>query len=196
MPKLIDHQTHKELLAEAVWAVIVDDGVGAVSIRAVASRANVAVGSLRYLFPTRAELVAFAGELVLRRAAERIATVPLGTDRVTYALDVLRELLPLTPGTRAEMMVNLALIAETPAIPVLASIRDRTLGAIYHLCRRLVTLAHPDMPDQAADLAATRLAALTDGLALRLLAAPDSATAPAQALVLLRAELTCPRPAT
>ncbi|MDR2566992.1 MAG: TetR family transcriptional regulator [Bifidobacteriaceae bacterium] len=188
MPKLIDHQARKEDLAQAVWDVIVHDGVGAVSVRTVAARAGVAVGSLRYMFPTRAELVAFSGELVLERASRRISSVPTQPDKTDYALAMLRELLPLTAETRAELLVNLALLAEAPAIPALVSIRDRTMTAIRDLCRRLITLARPELTGKAADQAANRLAALTDGLALRLLSTGEDS--PDWALAILRAELT------
>jgi AcrR family transcriptional regulator len=187
VPRLIDHEQRKDELGRAVWDVIVHQGVGAVSVRTVAARAGLSLAALRHVFPTRAELVEFAGELTLRQAAERIEAVPGGSDPVERALATLRQLLPLTPQTRAEFLVNLALLAEAPAIPSLADIRDRTLAAIWSLCRRLVASVRPELAGTAADLAATRLAALLDGLALRLLATPDQ---PADwALTILRAEL-------
>jgi AcrR family transcriptional regulator len=188
MPKLIDHESRKELLAEAVWDVITHDGVGAVSVRSVAKRAGVAVGSLRYMFPTRTELITFSGELTLRRATERITALPPLEDPVDYALAALRTLLPITPDTRAELLVNLALLAEAPAVPALAAIGQTLLDAVRDLCRSIVQLLHPDWSPEATDQAALKLAALVDGLALRLLASPNED--PGQALAILRAELT------
>ncbi|MDR0432073.1 MAG: TetR family transcriptional regulator C-terminal domain-containing protein [Bifidobacteriaceae bacterium] len=188
MPRLIDRDARKEELAQALWTVIVQRGVGAVSVRSVAAQAGVAVGSLRHVFPTRAELIVFSAELMLHRAEQRITAIPALADPVDHALRIARELLPLTPDTRAELQVNLALFAEAPAVPALTAVRDRTQGALTALYMRLVTLVAPDLPPEAAQPAADRLGALTDGLAMRLLASPDFP--PADALSLLREELT------
>jgi AcrR family transcriptional regulator len=54
MPKLIDHEVRRLELVEAAWRVILRDGAGRVSVRAVAAEAGVSAGSLRHLFPTQA----------------------------------------------------------------------------------------------------------------------------------------------
>ena len=59
MPKIVDHEVRRRELAEAVWRVIVRDGVGDVSIRSVAAEAGWSSGALRHYFSTRAELLAF-----------------------------------------------------------------------------------------------------------------------------------------
>jgi AcrR family transcriptional regulator len=187
VPRLIDREARKEELAQALWAVIVEHGIGAVSVRSVAAQAGVAVGSLRHVFPTRTELIVFSAELMLRRAEQRITAIAPLPDPVDHALRLARELLPLTPDTRAELQVNLALFAEAPAVPALTGVRDRTEGALAGLYGRLVALVAPRLKPVAARRAADRLGALTDGLALRLLAAPGFV--PERALALLREEL-------
>ena len=181
MPRTIDHDARRAELAEAVWRVILHRGIGAVSVRTVAAEAGVVVGSLRHLFPTRAGgavvataslagLIAFSAELMIARATERIRSVAPTGDAPADALALLRQLLPLTPDSRAELEVNLALIAETPALPELAAIRDEAAAGIRQLCVRIVsalTGAPEGAPQVAAD--ARRLHALTDGLALQLL---------------------------
>lgn len=57
----------------------------------------------------------------MQRATQRILAVPHSQDQQQYALDVLRQLLPLEPDSRAELEVNIALIAEAPALPELAT---------------------------------------------------------------------------
>jgi AcrR family transcriptional regulator len=185
---LIDREARKEELAQALWTVIVQRGVGAVSVRSVAAQAGVAVGSLRHVFPTRTELIVFSAELMLHRAEQRIIAVPALPRPVDHALRIARELLPLTPDTRAELQVNLALFAEAPAVPALTAVRDHTQHALAGLYTRLVTLVAPHLPPKATRRAADRLGALTDGLALRLLAAPGFPEA--EALALLREEFT------
>lgn len=199
MPRTIDHDARRAELAEAVWRIILDRGIGAVSVRTVAAEAGVVVGSLRHLFPTRAGLISFSAELMIARAAERIRAVVQTGDAPTDALALLRQLLPLTPDSRAELEVNLALIAETPALPELADIRDEAARQIRLLCESVVIAlsgAPYDAPSDAPEIAgdARRLHALVDGLALQLLHGPAvHGVAPAAdqeaALEVLRAEI-------
>lgn len=183
----------REDLAEAVWNVIRERGVGALSVRTVATEAGLAVGSLRHVFPTRSELVVFSAELMIRRATERIAAVPRSGDLEDDALALLTELLPLAPDSRAELEVNLALIAEAPAVPELIPVRDQATRELADFCRSmaaalLMGAAGRGRPEVDAERAGRRLHALVDGLSLHLLA--DSADAdPAWALEILRDEL-------
>ncbi|RDV46735.1 hypothetical protein DOE76_01460 [Leifsonia sp. ku-ls] len=138
MPRTIDLDARRIQLAEATWRVIRERGVGAVSVRTIAAEAGVVVGSLRHVFPTRAELLEFSARLMIDRATERIAAIEPTGDAVEDAIAVLRELLPLTADTRAELEVNLALIGETPALPQLAGLRDEADAALRALCAALV----------------------------------------------------------
>lgn len=144
-------------------------GVGAVSVRTVAQEAGVVVGSLRHVFPTRAELLYFSAELMEERVAQRVLAVPEDTDHRRFALAVLKELLPLTPDSRAELEVNLALVAEAPAVPGLAMVRDHAHQQLANLCTRLVQMLCERHDDQKSVQQAQRLHALVDGLALHLL---------------------------
>lgn len=165
----MDRDARKAQLAEAVWRIILDHGVSAVSVRTVAEQAGVAVGSLRHVFPTRAELVAFSAELSVQRATERILATPPSDDPREHALAVIKNLLPLDAGSRAEFEVNLALFADHAALPEIATIRDhahRRLGALS--VRLIGTLTGVSSTPEAL-AQARRLHALIDGLALHLL---------------------------
>jgi AcrR family transcriptional regulator len=168
MPRHLDAEARRAQLGEAVWQVILDQGVAAVSVRTVAAQAGLAVGSLRHVFPTRAQLVEFSAQLMVDRAVARIAATPPIDDPRANALSLVEQLLPLTPDSRAEFEVNLALFAEAPAVPGLVPIRDRAHQLIHGLCRRLVaTLAGAE-----SEGAAARLHALIDGLGFHLLHRP------------------------
>ncbi|MFF2053327.1 TetR/AcrR family transcriptional regulator [Leifsonia sp. NPDC058194] len=191
MPRTIDRDARRAELAEAVWRVIVERGIGAVSVRTVAAEAGVAVGSLRHLFPTRTELLEFSAGLMVDRATRRIAALPGGGEATEHALDVLRQLLPLSPDSRAELEVTIALIAETPALPGLSRIRDEADRALTGVCRQLVddlagdtSSASRAQPERQQD--ALRLHALVDGLAMHLLVRGGD---PGWALDVLRAEI-------
>lgn len=169
MPKRIDREARKAQLAQALWRVIGERGIGAVSVRSVAREAGVVVGSLRHVFPTRAELLKFSAELMVERATARIRAMPQTGDPLRYALQVLKQLLPLEPDSRAELEVNLALIAEAPALPELATIRDYAYQQLAEACAQLVEMLagrprDPQIVDQAR-----RLHAIVDGLAIHLL---------------------------
>ncbi|OHV35358.1 MULTISPECIES: TetR/AcrR family transcriptional regulator [Pseudofrankia] len=189
MPRTIDRDARKAQLAAAVWRIIVERGIGAVSVRSVAEEAGVVVGSLRHVFPTRAELLEFSARLMVDRATARILATPRSDDPVEFAYAILRHLLPLEPDSRAEFEVNLALIAESPALPSLVEIRDYTTREVGELCHQVVELLTGRPRDETTLTAARRLHALVDGLGLHLLTQPPDAD-PTWATALVRAELT------
>lgn len=174
-------------MAEALWRVVTTKGVGAVSVRTVAQEAGVVVGSLRHVFPSRAELLQFSAELMEARVAERVLAVPEDRDHRHFALAVLKELLPLTAESRAEMQVNLALIAEAPAVPELAIVRDHAHQRLADLCSRLVEMLREGSGEGSSTQHAQRLHALIDGLALHLLHSTSSDTE--WAVTIVEAEL-------
>lgn len=174
MARTIDRDARKVQLAQAVWQVILDRGISAVSVRTVAEQAGVVVGSLRHVFPTRAELLQFSAELMVQRATDRVLTVREGSDPAEYVLEVLKNFLPLTADSRAELEVNIALIAESPALPQLVSIRNRAYEELGNACLRLtVKLAcRPSDPELVER--ARHLHAVLDGLAIHLLMEPPA----------------------
>jgi len=160
----------KARCAEAVWRVIIAQGIGAVSVRVVAAEAGLAVGSLRHLFPSKTELLEFSAELMVQRATERINRIMPREDLVEYALQVISEVLPFTPETRREFEVNIALIAETPGQPSLAKIRDQAHLELVSLFTRLVMMLWAETePSESAIFQAKRLHVLADGIGLQLL---------------------------
>lgn len=188
MPRRIDLDRRRAELAEAVWATIRQRGIGAVSVRTVAAEAGVAVGSLRHVFPTRSELLRFSADLMARRATGRIIATELTGDPEADALALLRHLLPLEADSRAELDVNLALIAEAPALPELVPIRDRTHAEIQTMCERVIELLAPGLPATSLTREAARLFALIDGLALHLLGQAAESD-PGWAVEILRDEI-------
>lgn len=169
------------------------EGIGALSIREVAAEAGVSTGSLRHLFPTREQLVIAAAEEMVRQAERRIRALPDGLPPLDFALAAVAEMLPLDAVRRTEFAINLALVAEEPAVPALAEVRQRLFDALRELCRALVRSLRPerhDTTDAGIEDAARRLHVLLDGLAFHVFQTTTGAEADATwPMALLRAEL-------
>ncbi len=181
-------EERREHIAQAVWAVMSERGLSAVSVRSVAGEAQVSVGSLQHIFPTRADLLIYSAELMIDRVVRRIAAEDHGGDPIDATLRIFAHLLPLTPESRVEMDVNVALIAESRALPQLEKIRDEAHRALAEGCLRAVERVAPDLTTDETARAAARLHALTDGIALHLLHAPAGADR-SWAIAMLRREL-------
>lgn len=191
MPSRINREARKAELAEAAWRVILRSGVSAVSVRTVADEAGLAVGSLRHVFPTRTELLVFSAELMMERANERIRNLPQQGSAEEYVLAVVKNLVPFTEQTRAEMDVNIALVAEATAVPELKALRDSAHEQIAVACIRLAAMLreeHSETPSEDAIGHGRRLHALADGLALHLMHRAESEDLE-RAVELLREEI-------
>jgi AcrR family transcriptional regulator len=175
MPRLIDHAERRRQLAEATWRVILRDGVGGASVRSVAAEAGRSAGSLRHLFPSQAELLVFALELVVERATERIAALPPQQSPFETVEAVAAELIPLDSSRRTEMEVYLALFSAANTEPGLRAPRDAAHRELRQACSWMIgqldngTDLHPDLD---RELEADRLHAVIDGLALHLTCGP------------------------
>ena len=169
MPKIVDHEERRRELAEAVWRVILRDGVEGVSVREVAAEAGWSAGALRHYLGTKEELLVSAARLLEERVVGRLTRGPRGrTPREAVRL-ALCEVLPLDEERRREGAVWFAYanrslvdgrIAEEYEI-VFDGMRE-LCGRVVHEMARLGYLAAGLDPD----LEAGRLHALVDGLAL------------------------------
>ncbi|MEV0169352.1 TetR family transcriptional regulator [Nonomuraea fuscirosea] len=187
MPKVVDHQARRIELAEAVWQVIARDGIAEVSVRAVAAAAGWSTGTLGHYFRSRADLVAFAAELVVERVTERVVArlqdLPTRLTPIERARALLVETMPGDPERFTESSIAFAFLALGLRDPRLAAIQQRHFGGMYDLCRTLVhDLASHGAPlaGSSPDSAARRLHAVVDGLSVHVLAghltAEDMAT--------------------
>ena len=192
MPRLIDHDGRRHEIAEAVWRIVVRDGVSAVSMRDVAAEAGLAVGSVRHVFATKAELLEYSMALVRERATRRVESHFAITDPRRFAMAVLSEVLPLDDQRRMEMAVNMAVVAESPSDPALRRVALDAQQALADACAAVLhVLADHRLVRRGADLAyeAERLHALVDGLALHALTADRKDLAPKKILGVVRDHL-------
>src|SRR5437016_7325970 len=76
----------RELIVRAAAESLLENGYAGTSVRAIASRANVAIGNLQYYFPTKSELLVEAWRYLTARSVEELRTA---LNQLTDPLEVL-----------------------------------------------------------------------------------------------------------
>lgn len=166
MPKRVDRQERRTLIADALMRVAAEKGLEAVSLRHVAAEAGVSAGMVQHYFRTKDEMMAFAISVVRERTQVRVteAVARLGADPPPRLLlrTMIATLLPLDEQARDDGRVALAFLAYTAVRPAAASaLRDDTAQLTGFIAGLLPT---PDADDAAAGLLA-----LMEGLGVYLL---------------------------
>ncbi|ANY05574.1 TetR/AcrR family transcriptional regulator [Pseudonocardia sp. HH130630-07] len=114
MPRTTDHEARREQLAAAVWRLVSDGGVEAVSLRSVAAEAGVSMGRVQYYFSTKDDLLLdglrFSHRYMERRIGQRLEG-SAGDER-TILVAILDELLGEHPQTRDAIRVHSAFAAR------------------------------------------------------------------------------------
>ncbi len=186
---LLDSEMRRRELGEALWRVVLREGIDAASVRKVAAEAGISAGSLRHVFPSQSELLAFAMQLIIDEVTRRVAAAD-DSGGVRAAVECrLQSLLVLDPETRAVIDVWLAFAARARVDESLRPLRDQTHAEVRGLCLASVeTLqAHGEVrADLDARREAERLHALIDGLATHATLAPDVTSPARQTEILTR----------
>lgn len=128
MPKQVDHEQRRRLLAEAVFAVIGSRGFEAVSLRDVAEQAGVSMGTVQHYFPAKQQMLMFALSHMRARVMARLQAAlaqlhePTRRDLIRAATAVM---LPVDPAGREEACVNVAFFSAATVNPAYADqLRD------------------------------------------------------------------------
>lgn len=176
MPKRVDHEARRRLIADALMRVAADRGLEAVSLRHVATEAGVSAGMVQHYFRTKDQMMLFALGVVGERVQARMADAG-GVADPTSPTDLLRallvQLLPLDDVRRHEGRVMLAFLSHsTVSAPVAAALRE-SAGQLRGFLAGQIGQAQAK-GEAAADLdpahTATALVALMDGLGIHVLA--------------------------
>ena len=138
MPKVVDHEERRELIADALWRVVRRDGFAAVSVRSVAAETGWSTGSLRHYFSTQAELVAFAMESLIERARARIEAAGRSVHDLDGVVALLEEALPMDAHRRAESEVWLAMASASRTDPRLRRLAEEAHRGLRSLCESAV----------------------------------------------------------
>ena len=189
MPKKVDPEERRRLIADALMRVAAEQGLESVSLRHVAAQAGVSAGMVQHYFRTREEMMSFALSVVRERTQERVtgALAGLGADPPPRLLlrTMIAALLPLDDESRDNGRVALAFLAYTAVRPAAAAeLHEDTAQMVSFVATML------PVPDPVG--AASGLLALMEGLGIYLLGGQYSAE---QALRALDAHLDLLLPA-
>ncbi|MGW4510231.1 TetR/AcrR family transcriptional regulator [Streptomyces sp. NPDC004436] len=181
MPRQVDHEGRRRLVAEAVCGLADERGLEGVTLRDVAARAQVSMGAVQRCFRTKDEMLVFAlaavGERIGARVRARLVRTPAqsAASAVGHAAT---EIALLDEQHRSEARVWLAFLAQAAVDETLAETMRRNQAALQELFTGLISQACQGQ-DQggggggAVDLDAPREArtvlALADGLTAHVL---------------------------
>lgn len=175
MPKIVNHEKRRKLIGEAVWRVILKDGMKGATVRNIAKEAGLSLGSLSHYFNSQEELLVFSMELVKERATNRIQNIALkGLPPKDMIIQMLLEIVPTNETTKAEMEVWLEFVLY---------FRNKqgtdVDDGVFHDFKKIM-----DILDQGnflkkgvdIDFETERLYAIVDGLAIHAILQPERIT--------------------
>ncbi|HET6192101.1 MAG TPA: TetR/AcrR family transcriptional regulator [Trebonia sp.] len=180
MPKEVDHPARRRELADAACRVIARNGLAGTTLAHVAEESGWSIGSIRYYFPNKDELVASALWRVGERVDERIRNRTAGGMTVKDLRTAAVELLPLDADRHEDALVYLAFQAQAAVVPELAEaaegaaqrLQEPLAARIAYAARAGELPARLDAEDEAA-----RLRVLLDGLRVQLVTTPRQTSA-------------------
>jgi AcrR family transcriptional regulator len=187
LPRQVDYEERRSRIAEAVCALIARSGMEAVSLRDVATEADVSMGAVQRCFRTKEDMLLFALEHVSQhvsaRADQRIATASTPQAASTLLSHTLAELALLDEASKTQAHVWLAFASRAPATERLAAVLRDTYGKLHDLIVWLIRYGQ-DTQEIPAHLDAVQeahtLLAVADGLTVHVLAghhSPETAQA-------------------
>ncbi|MFH8985729.1 TetR/AcrR family transcriptional regulator [Streptomyces varsoviensis] len=173
MPKQVDHVNRRRLIAEAVCRLTDERGLEGVTLRDVATRAQVSMGAVQRCFRTKEEMLVFALGHISERINERVKarTVRSPAQSAGTALGhAATEIALLREDHRAEARVWLAFVAQAAVSEPLAKPLKANYAALEETFARLISEA-ADGPAVLVDARreARALLALADGLTTHVL---------------------------
>lgn len=160
-------------MADDMIAIVGESGLQALSVRTLAARSGVSIGTVQHHFTSKEAMLAAAFERVGARVGSRLQPAATGTprDRVRR---VLGELLPLDPEREAEARVMIAFAAAATSHRRLAEIQASMLAEVVDGVARCVAGTSSRRPTDRHRATARLAVAAVDGLALHAVSAPGT----------------------
>ncbi|NKY48756.1 TetR/AcrR family transcriptional regulator [Nocardia vermiculata] len=159
-------------LLDRLADVIAESGIEGVSIRTLATRAEVSIGTVQYYFSTKDELLHRVWEYVRDEATQRFDAGAVATLPPRERLARLVELLVAPTSDDRLARVWLALVARAAHDDDIAALHRGQWQRTENLIARALVSANPARSGESGD-AAAELLALADGLTLAVLTEPE-----------------------
>ncbi|QHT61201.1 TetR family transcriptional regulator [Paenibacillus lycopersici] len=201
MPKVVDHEQKRKLIAESAWNIIEEKGIEHASIRAVAAAAGLSPGALRHYFSTQDELLLFIVDYYLTRGAARAEErLELSPVPMKAAKEILLLLLPLDADKRTAAGVWWIFAIRSLTSAALRTKKDELTDGLHGLTKAVLEiLAEAKLLPSSADiqLETLRLAAIVEGLTILALLRPEFYTpGTVERIVVRHLQELCPMPAS
>ncbi|ONM48603.1 TetR/AcrR family transcriptional regulator [Nocardia donostiensis] len=179
-------------IIQAVWQVIAEKGMSAVSMRNVAAAAGVSVGRIQYWFPSKDELLRASLEVMLTSAAQLHAAATERADDREKLWQLIGQPIPRAETSSAGVSVFYQYVAAGTNHPILARMLTEAKDGAESEAARLLGRIAPGLSDPRTT--ARSLIATADGLTMRVLIGSLSAAEAEQALRIEVNRATSPRP--
>lgn len=177
MPKIVDHELKRKMIAETAWNIIEEKGAEHASIRAIAAAAGLSPGALRHYFSTQDELLLFIVDYYLTRGAARAAEgLVISHIPIKAAKEILLQLLPMDAEKQTAVGVWWVFAIRSLRSLALQAKKDELTDGLHSLTEAALEilasakLLHPTVDIQLEKL---RLAALVEGLTILALLRPE-----------------------
>lgn len=171
---------HPDPIILAVWQVMAESGMGAVSMRTVAAAADVSVGRIQYRFRTKEDLVHASLAAMIAGAAARHGRVAADVDTRQALWSLLSQSIPRDEDARVGVSIFYQYVAAAINHPGLAQLLSDAKDGAEQGAAALIARVDARVADPRAE--ARALIATADGLAMRVLLGGLPASAAERAL--------------
>ena len=192
MPRVVDAAERRDTFGRAALRVIAREGLGGLTMAAIAEQAGTSVGMVQHYFSSKDELLVFAHQRVTSRFDSWLASTNLDGPVGPIVYEALLRILPLDRERRDEVRVRLAFSAAGANDPRLAEYQAERQNYLRRRLARAIERAKQDgevTTDVDARMAATILGALVAGLGSQMITDPRRMS-PAVAVGALTAQLS------
>lgn len=176
MPRIVNHEKKRKLIAEAAWSIIKKEGIEKASIRRVAIEAGMSAGALRHYFSTKDEMLLFIMDYYLEEGKKRSQSKSWSDNPLQAVAEVLLELIPMDEEKKIETSVWWILALQSLTSDTLKEKKDEMTNGMYELASSMIEILvlQGILSDSTnVKLEKSRLAALIDGLSIHVLLRPD-----------------------
>ena len=170
MPRIVDHDQRRRDLSRAVWELIREEGLKAVTIRAVAAGSGWSSGAVRHYLPTREAILAFAAEELRNEFKLYLQSRPITGDPVVDVRALLIRYLPLDDFGKSMLEIWLAFVGVATSGQSgakRANVYDDLNEMLTDTIGSLATAGHVEMGD--VPTVTVEVHAMLDGLSGHLL---------------------------